>query len=247
VTARRAAVPADAAQLTVLTSFLREFGMAVALDAAQVSTFELALEEIFMNIVMHGSRPGMAPRVEVSLHRDAESVTMTVEDDGPQFDPLSLPPPDVTTSVAEDDGQRQLRAHCGAQPAAHEQAPRRLTVIRGLARGHLTRSSHPLTLPPTCSGKKNRVAYPLGERLVSKGWSLHKKSVGLNLSRGKLRRSGGSPPRSAARRGASCLPSPNRTSSRSTTFSDAPASLGSSMVPGAGLEAAPFGTGEPTF
>jgi serine/threonine-protein kinase RsbW len=101
VTARRAAVPADAAQLTVLTSFLREFGMAVALDAAQVSTFELALEEIFMNIVVHGSRPGIAPRVEVSLHRDAESVTMTVEDDGPQFDPLSLPPPDVTASLAD--------------------------------------------------------------------------------------------------------------------------------------------------
>jgi serine/threonine-protein kinase RsbW len=74
--------------------------MAVALDAAQVSTFELALEEIFMNIVMHGARPGIAPRVEVSLHRDAESVTMTVEDDGPQFDPLSLPPPDVTASLA---------------------------------------------------------------------------------------------------------------------------------------------------
>jgi anti-sigma regulatory factor (Ser/Thr protein kinase) len=101
VTARRAAVPADAAQLTVLTGFLREFGMAVALDAAQVSTFELALEEIFMNIVMHGSRPGIAPRVEVSLHRDAESVTMTVEDDGPQFDPLSLPLPDVTAGLAD--------------------------------------------------------------------------------------------------------------------------------------------------
>jgi serine/threonine-protein kinase RsbW len=101
VTARHTAVPADAAQLTVLTSFLREFGMAVALDAAQVSSFELALEEIFMNIVMHGSRPGIAPRVEVSLHRDAESVTMTVEDDGPEFDPLSLPPPDVTASLAD--------------------------------------------------------------------------------------------------------------------------------------------------
>jgi serine/threonine-protein kinase RsbW len=101
VTARRTAVPADAAQLTVLTSFLREFGMAVTLDAAQVSTFELALEEIFMNIVMHGSRPGIVPRVEVSLHRDAESLTMTVEDDGPEFDPLSLPPPDVTASLAD--------------------------------------------------------------------------------------------------------------------------------------------------
>jgi serine/threonine-protein kinase RsbW len=26
---------------------------------------------------------------------------MTVEDDGPQFDPLSLPPPDVTVSLAD--------------------------------------------------------------------------------------------------------------------------------------------------
>ena len=101
MTARRAAVPADAAQLSVLMRFLQESATAVGLDAAQVSTFELALEEIFMNIVMHGSRPGIAPRVEVSLHRDAESVTMIVEDDGPQFDPLSLPPPDVTASLAD--------------------------------------------------------------------------------------------------------------------------------------------------
>ena len=100
MTARRAAVPADAAQLSVLNQFLRDFGSAVALDAAQVQTFELALEEIFMNIVMHGAQPGSTPLVEVSLDRASESVTMTVEDDGPQFDPLSLPPPDVTASLA---------------------------------------------------------------------------------------------------------------------------------------------------
>jgi len=101
VTARRTAVSADAAQLTVLHQFLRDFGSAVALDAAEVRTFELVLEEIFLNIVMHGSQPGSTPVVEVSLHRAAESVTMIVEDDGPQFDPLSLPPPDVTASLAD--------------------------------------------------------------------------------------------------------------------------------------------------
>jgi len=101
VTARRTAVPADAAQLTVLTGFLRDFGLAVALDTAHLRTFELALEEIFINIVMHGSQPGSTPLVEVSLHRAAESVTLTVEDDGPEFDPLSLPPPDVTASLAD--------------------------------------------------------------------------------------------------------------------------------------------------
>lgn len=101
MTARRTAVSADAAQLTVLNQFLRDFGSAVALDAAEVRTFELVLEEIFMNIVMHGSQPGSTPVVEVSLQRAVESVTMIVEDDGPQFDPLSLPPPDVTASLAD--------------------------------------------------------------------------------------------------------------------------------------------------
>jgi serine/threonine-protein kinase RsbW len=101
VTSRRTAVSADPAQLSVLTEFLREFGSAAALAPAQVGTLELALEEIFLNIAIHGSEPGIAPRVEVSLHLGTDAVTMTVEDDGPQFDPLSLPPPDVTASLAD--------------------------------------------------------------------------------------------------------------------------------------------------
>jgi serine/threonine-protein kinase RsbW len=101
VTSRRTAVPADPAQLSVLTKFLREFGSAAALAPTQVGTLELALEEIFLNIVMHGSQPGLAPQVEVSLKLGPDAVTMTVEDDGPQFDPLSLPPPDVTASLAD--------------------------------------------------------------------------------------------------------------------------------------------------
>jgi serine/threonine-protein kinase RsbW len=101
VTARRTAVSADAAQLTVLTGFLRDFWEAAALAPPIMPTFELALEEIFMNIVMHGSQPGDTLVVEVSLNRGAESVAMTVEDDGPEFDPLSLPPPDVTASLAD--------------------------------------------------------------------------------------------------------------------------------------------------
>ena len=101
MTARHAAVPADAAQLTVLSDFLREFGSAAGLGAGQIRQFELALEEIFLNIVMHGSQPGSAPQVEVSLSLTTDALTMTVEDDGPQFDPLSLPPPDVTASLAD--------------------------------------------------------------------------------------------------------------------------------------------------
>ena len=98
---RRTGVPGDAAQLAVLTQFLHDFWSAADLEPTQVLTFELALEEIFMNIVMHGSQPGVTPWVEVSLALAADGLTMTVEDNGPQFDPLSLPPPDVTATLAD--------------------------------------------------------------------------------------------------------------------------------------------------
>jgi len=94
-------VPADAAQLTVLTSFLRKFCSATSLASMHVKTFELALEEIFINVVRHGTRPDRVPSVEVSLVMATDGLTMTIEDDSPQFDPLSLPAPDVTAALAE--------------------------------------------------------------------------------------------------------------------------------------------------
>jgi serine/threonine-protein kinase RsbW len=98
---RRTAVTGDAAQLPILNRFLQEFWLAANLPPAQAPSFELALEEIFMNIVMHGSQPGRTATVEVSLALVENGLTMTVEDNGPQFDPLTLPPPDLTTSLAE--------------------------------------------------------------------------------------------------------------------------------------------------
>ena len=100
MTARRA-VPADASQLAGLNQFLREFWQAADLEPASLGSFELALEEIFLNIVMHGSRPGSAPQVEVSLSQGADAVTMTIEDEGAPFDPLSLAAPDVTASLSD--------------------------------------------------------------------------------------------------------------------------------------------------
>jgi serine/threonine-protein kinase RsbW len=93
-------VPNEAAQLAVLTAFLKEFWSAAALPAEGSLPFELALEEVFMNVVMHGAPAGTA-RVEVSLHLDGESLGMTIADDGPAFDPLSLPTPDVTAGLYE--------------------------------------------------------------------------------------------------------------------------------------------------
>jgi anti-sigma regulatory factor (Ser/Thr protein kinase) len=97
----RTCVPGDAAQLPVLTQFLHEFWSAASLPPAEVMNFELALEEIFMNVVMHGSRPGTMPQVEVSLLLADGGVTMTIEDNGPEFDPLTLPRPDVEANIGD--------------------------------------------------------------------------------------------------------------------------------------------------
>ncbi len=99
MTEQRLAVPSDAEQLPALTRFLQEFWSAARLPPAQALPFELALEEVFMNVVQHGSPAGTAPRVEVSLSLRDLKLTMTVEDDGPEFDPLAAPPPDVTASL----------------------------------------------------------------------------------------------------------------------------------------------------
>ena len=97
---QRISVASDAAQLPVLTRFLEEFWSAAELPPAESMPFELALEEVFMNVIMHGS-PGTASEVEVSVILCDGSLTLMVESDGPAFDPLRLPAPDVAASLEE--------------------------------------------------------------------------------------------------------------------------------------------------
>jgi anti-sigma regulatory factor (Ser/Thr protein kinase) len=94
-------VAAEAARLPQLTTFLQEFWSSAALPPRECVAFELALEEIFMNVVTHGSAGGELPQVHVSLALTPVDLTLTVEDDGPGFDPLSLPPPAVMARLAD--------------------------------------------------------------------------------------------------------------------------------------------------
>jgi len=101
VNGRHTGVRSDAANLPTLTNFLQEFWSAAELPPALAPPFELALEEVFINVVTHGSYNGNVPWVEVSLDLAEGGVTMTVEDDGPPFDPLTLPVPDVAAPLGE--------------------------------------------------------------------------------------------------------------------------------------------------
>src|SRR5712671_3448147 len=101
MTERRTSVPSEPAQLPVLAQFLQEFWSAAALPPAQSLPFEIALEEVFMNVVTHGTPAGRQGRVEICLALADDNLTLAVEDDGPPFDPLLLPTPDINAGLEE--------------------------------------------------------------------------------------------------------------------------------------------------
>jgi serine/threonine-protein kinase RsbW len=97
----RASVPGEAGQLQVLNEFLGEFWSRAALSEALRFPFELALEEVFMNVVMHGTPSGTTFTVDVRLACAGGLVTLVVEDPGPEFDPLSREGPDVGAAIED--------------------------------------------------------------------------------------------------------------------------------------------------
>ena len=94
--------PADAAELAAFSEFLQSFWHGHGLPPEAAFPFELALEEIFLNVALHGRIAGDAtPTVEVRLETEGQSVRMTILDDGTAFDPLSRESPDVTAPLEE--------------------------------------------------------------------------------------------------------------------------------------------------
>lgn len=95
-------VPAVAAELETLRAFLGEFWTEQQLPPEALFPFELALEEIFINVVSYGGAGDAAmPPVEVRLELDGERISLTCIDHGKAFDPLKAPPPDLNASLED--------------------------------------------------------------------------------------------------------------------------------------------------
>lgn len=61
----------------------------------------LVAEECFINIVEHAFEDSAGHRIELSLEVQDGTVTMTFEDDGVAFDPLSVPEFDPATPMEQ--------------------------------------------------------------------------------------------------------------------------------------------------
>jgi anti-anti-sigma factor len=97
----RLAIGTDPGEVAKVTAAFAEFADTHALPASVRRSLHVALDELLTNSMMHGfaGREGGAVTVEVELHPDRVSVTVT--DDGKPFDPLGLAAPDTALPVAE--------------------------------------------------------------------------------------------------------------------------------------------------
>ena len=94
-------VPGQSAELPALNEWLHAEWEGAGLAPEACFPFELALEELFINVAMHGASPGVVPQVEVEFTCENGNVALTLRDDGPAFDPLNLPPPDVDAALED--------------------------------------------------------------------------------------------------------------------------------------------------
>jgi anti-sigma regulatory factor (Ser/Thr protein kinase) len=87
-------------ELSRLAGVVAEFARTGGLPADAAQALHLALEEVVTNVIRHAYRE-RAGAVRVRLAARSGEVVAEIEDDGPAFDPLARPAPDLDLPLEE--------------------------------------------------------------------------------------------------------------------------------------------------
>lgn len=85
----------DLKELHTLHKHIQSVEKKLALPKKTVMEINLVLDELITNIIEHGDQHN-AHLIEVAFTIKGNVLTITVKDDGPQFDPTLCPVPDTT-------------------------------------------------------------------------------------------------------------------------------------------------------
>ena len=91
----------DMQELTHVLQVVNVFLEPRALPSKLVYAVNLILEEILINIIKYGYDDGESHEIEVQIEVEQEEVALTVIDDGREFNPLTIPPPDHSKSAMD--------------------------------------------------------------------------------------------------------------------------------------------------
>ncbi len=91
----------DLSELAVLTRHLEMFAESAGLSREVLFRLNLALEEIFTNIVSYGYTDEAVHTVDFHLSQEDNAITFRITDDGAPFNPLSVDPPDTVCPLSQ--------------------------------------------------------------------------------------------------------------------------------------------------
>ncbi len=89
------------AELETLSLALKKFGDAHHLPLKVILDINLALDEIFTNIVSYGFKDFEEHLINIHLLINAQELTIKIQDDGIPFNPMDIPAPDLDAPLAE--------------------------------------------------------------------------------------------------------------------------------------------------
>ena len=78
----------DKSELDTLCQKLKKFGKSLKLSKKCIMEINLALDELFTNIISYGFKDNLEHLVKIQIMRENGTLTLCVEDDGIPFNPL---------------------------------------------------------------------------------------------------------------------------------------------------------------
>jgi anti-sigma regulatory factor (Ser/Thr protein kinase) len=88
-------------ELLTVQRAVAAFGIVNRLSTKLGNELGLVVEELLVNVITHAFPDGGAHEIILSIERRGNDVEIICRDDGVPFDPLSVPPPDITLPTAE--------------------------------------------------------------------------------------------------------------------------------------------------
>jgi serine/threonine-protein kinase RsbW len=94
-------ISASVHEIERLNRLIRQFGELHDLPSRALYSVNLALDEVVSNIVLYGYDDSNDDPIVVKMEVRGSELMASVEDSGREFDPLSLPTPDLNAPLEE--------------------------------------------------------------------------------------------------------------------------------------------------
>jgi len=95
-----------------------------------VFAVRLALDEALINAIKHGNKLDDSKTVAVDLELDDNGISITIEDEGPGYDPCSLPDPTAEENLSRPCGRGVMLMHAYMTKVKHNTKGNRVTLVK---------------------------------------------------------------------------------------------------------------------